>query len=206
MCGVRRRVAAERVCVLGLWSRGTGEVKAEDEGQVKSLVRRHRCGGGAAPTLARTGVARAARLGAILIVCSSPMRLIFLSAHLLLFRQGLARTEAGCGSVSFSLCGNKVLSVETRQGEASGRQLQNNRRCALGRLDLLVPTVQQAMLRSSTGWGWLNHATRSRAAGFDLAFRLTVISILHPSLNRSRSRRSMENPFSLPCLSAETLG
>jgi hypothetical protein len=51
-----------------------------------------------------------------------------------------------------------------------------------------------------------NHATRSLAIdpGLDLPF--TVISMSRPSTNRSRIRRSIENPESFPCLSAETLG
>lgn len=50
------------------------------------------------------------------------------------------------------------------------------------------------------------HATRSLAIDFDLALPFTVISMSRPSTSRSRIRRSIEKPDSLPCLSAETLG
>ena len=51
-----------------------------------------------------------------------------------------------------------------------------------------------------------NHATRSFAIdpGLDLPF--TEISMSRPRSSRSRIRRSIENPESFPCLSAEILG
>ena len=51
-----------------------------------------------------------------------------------------------------------------------------------------------------------DYATRSLAAGLDLPFRLTVISMSRPSISKSRIKRSIEKPDSLPCLSAEILG
>ena len=51
-----------------------------------------------------------------------------------------------------------------------------------------------------------SHATRSLATDLELALRLTVISMSRPSTSKSRIKRSIEKPDSLPCLSAETLG
>ena len=50
------------------------------------------------------------------------------------------------------------------------------------------------------------HATRSLANNLDLGLPFTVISMSRPSTSKRRIRRSIENPDSLPCFSAETLG
>ena len=54
--------------------------------------------------------------------------------------------------------------------------------------------------------GRASHATRSLAIDPDLDLPLTVISMSRPSTSRSRIRRSIEKPDSLPCLRADTLG
>src|ERR1019366_6899051 len=51
-----------------------------------------------------------------------------------------------------------------------------------------------------------SHATRSLATDLELALRLTVISMSRPSTSKSRIKRSIEEPDSLPCFSPETLG
>ena len=65
---------------------------------------------------------------------------------------------------------------------------------------------QGLVVGRSTSHRSADYATRSLAADPGLDLRLTVISTSRPSLKRSRIRRSIEKPDSLPRLSAEILG